>query len=196
MLIEGVWHENLVRFPVEKRAPISYEMMCDLAPDWRMISHLVDALEIDDYDHDVGDKADCAMAEALRAMDLPKEAAARRQFFAELRAQTLRPAIAACIEAKRIADATYQAGRVANDAEQNKELNAFALGRRANHFVHASARAALDAHRLCEIARGQCRALTHAEMNEPWVPYDAQEAGAWLVEAANRANARQAAGKG
>ncbi len=196
MLIEGVWHENLVRFPVEKRAPISYEMMCDLAPDWRMISHLVDALEIDDYDRDVGDKADCAMAEALRAMDLPKEAAARRRVFAELRAQALRPAIAACVEAKRIADATYQAGRVANDAEQNKELNAFALGRRANHFVHSSARAALEAHQLCEIARGKCRALTQAEMDEPWVPFDVQDAGAWLVEAANRANARQAAGKG
>ena len=196
MLIEGVWHENLVRFPVEKRAPVSYEMMCDLAPDWRMISLLVDALEIDDYDHDVGDRADAAMAEALRAMDVPKEAAARRPFFVELRAQALRPAIAACVDAKRIADATYQAGRVANEAEQNKELNAFALGRRANHFVHSSTRAALEAHRLCEIARGKCRALTLAEMDEPWVPFDVQDAGAWLVEAANRATARQAAGKG
>ena len=196
MLIEGVWHENLVRFPVERRAPVSYEMMCDLAPDWRMISHLVDALEIDDYDHDIGDKADCAMAEALKGMAVPQEAAARRQFFAGLRARSLKPAVAACVEAKRIADGTYQAGRVANRAEQNKELNAFALGRRANHFVHASAWAALEAHRLCEIARGQCRALTLAEMNEPWAPYDAQEAGAWLVEASSRATARQAAGKG
>ena len=196
MLIEGVWHENLVRFPVEKRAQVSYEMMCELAPDWRMISHLVYALEIDNYDHDAGDKAGCAMTKALRAMDVPKEAAARRRFFAELREQALKPAIAACVEAKRIADATYQAGRVANDADQNKELNAFALGRRANHFVHSSARAALEAHQLCEIARGKCRALTQAEMDEPWVPFDVQEAGTWLVEAANRANARQAAGKG
>ncbi|MDR3489699.1 MAG: hypothetical protein P4M05_33030, partial [Bradyrhizobium sp.] len=86
--------------------------------------------------------------------------------------------------------------RMAIDAQQKEELNSFALGRRANHFLNASARAALEAHRLCEIARGQCRALTLVEMHEPWVPFDAQEAGAWVVEAANRATARRGSGRG
>ncbi|GLR66923.1 hypothetical protein GCM10010909_16030 [Acidocella aquatica] len=75
-------------------------------------------------------------------------------------------------------------------------MNAFALGRRANHHLNVSARAALEANRLCEIARGQCRALTLVEMHEPWVPFDTREAGAWLVEAANRATARQGGGRG
>ena len=196
MLIEGVWYENLVRFPVEKRARASYEMMCDLAPDSRMIPHLVEALEVEDFDPDLRDAADRGMAQNLAAMVVPEGDAARRHFFTALREEVLTPAIAAGIEAKRLADDAYRASRMAIDAQQKEELNSFALGRRANHFLNASARAALEAHRLCEIARGQCRALTLVEMHEPWVPFDAQEAGAWLVEAANRARARRGIGRG
>ncbi len=196
MLIEGVWYENLVRFPVEKRARASYEMMCDLAPDSRMIPHLVEALEVEDFDPDLRDAADRGMAQNLAAMVVPEGDAARRHFFTALREEVLTPAIAAGIEAKRLADDAYRASRMAIDAQQKEELNSFALGRRANHFLNASARAALEAHRLCEIARGQCRALTLVEMHEPWVPFDAQEAGAWLVDAANRARARRGIGRG
>jgi hypothetical protein len=141
MLLDGVWIENLLRFPVEKRARPSYEMMCDLAPDSRMIPAIAEALEVEGIDPD-------------------------------------------------------RASRTAIDAQQEDPLNSYALGRRANHHLNASARAAMDAHRLCEIAAGKCRALTLAEMGEFWVPFDAQEAGAWLVEAANRAVTRQTAGKG
>jgi hypothetical protein len=189
MLIEGVWHENLVRFPVEKRARASYEMMCDLAPDWRMISYLIDALEIEDFDPNLRDAADRDMAQNLAAMVVPEGNATRRNFFTALREEVLAPAIAACIEAKRLADDAYRASRMAIDTQQKEELNAFALGRRANHHLNVSARAALEANRLCEIARGQCRALTLVEMHEPWVPFDAREAGAWLVEAAKPAKA-------
>ena len=196
MLIEGVWYENLVRFPVEKRARPSYEMMCDLAPDVRMIPYVVEALEVEDVDPDLRDAADRNMAQYLESIVAPESGAARRQFFTALHEQALAPAIAAGIEAKQLADDSYRASRVAIDAQQKEELNSYALGRRANHHLNASARAALEAHRLCEIARGKCRALTLAEMHEPWAPYDAREAGAWLVEAANRATARQASRSG
>ncbi len=195
MLLDGVWIENLVRFPVEQRARPCYEIMSDLAPDCRMIPDILEALEIHDFDPDLRDSADRAMAETLATLKVPQSGAARRQFFTELREQALAPAIAASIEAKRVADDAYRASRVAIDAEKKKELNSFALGRRANRFLNTSARAALEAHRLCEIARGKCRALTLAEMHEPWVPFDAQEAGAWLIEAAERAAARQPIGK-
>ena len=192
MLLEGVWIENLVRFPVEKRVHPTYEMMCDLAPDARMIPVIAEALEVDDIDPDLRGAADRDMAEILATMTVPESGPARRQFFALLRERALAPAIAASIEAKRLADDAYRASRVAIDAEQSKDLNAFALGRRANHHLNASARAALEAHRLSEIARGKCRALTLAEMGEPWVAFDAQEAGAWLVETANKVVGRQA----
>jgi hypothetical protein len=161
-----------------------------------MISHLVYALEIEGFDPDLRDAADRGMAQKLAAMVVPEGGAARRNFFTAQREEVLTPAIAACIEAKRLADDAYRASRMATDAEQKEELNAFALGRRANHHLNASARAALEANPLCEIARGQCRAVTLVEMHEPWVPFDAQEAGAWLVEAANRATARQGGGRG
>lgn len=196
MLIEGAWYENLVRFPVEKRAPASYEMMCDLAPDVRIIPHLVGALEVEGFDPDLRDAADRDMAQTLAAMVVPESGAARRQFFTAQREQALAPAIAASIQAKRLADDAYRASRIAIDAQQKGELNSFALGRRANHHLNASARAALEAHRLCEIARGKCRALTLAEMHEPWAPYDAQEAGSWLVAAANQTTDRQTSGRG
>jgi hypothetical protein len=196
MLVDGVWIENLVRFPVEQRARPSYEMMCDLAPDSRMIPAIAEALDVDDIDPSLRHAADRDMAESLALMTMPESAAARRQFFAALHEQALAPAIAASIEAKRLADDAYRASRVAIAARQRKELNSFSLGHRANHFLNASARAAMEAHRLCEIAAGKCRALTLAEMHEVWVPFDAQEAGTWLAETANRAVARQAAGKG
>ena len=196
MLLDGVWIENLLRFPVEKRARPSYEMMCDLAPDSRMIPAIAEALEVEDIDPDLRHAADRDMARTLAMMNMPESGAARRQFFAALREQALAPAIAASIEAKRLADDAYRASRTAINAQQEDPLNSYALGRRANHHLNASARAAMDAHRLCEIAAGKCRALTLTEMGELWVPFDAQEAGAWLVEAANRAVTRQTAGKG
>ncbi len=192
MLLDGVWFENLVRFPVERRSLPSFEMMCELAPDGRMIPHLLEALEIEDYDPDLQDNADREMAESVAAMTVPEKGEARRKFFEALREQAVKPAIDASIEAKRVADEAYRASRRALDAETEDPLNAYALGRLANRFLNTSARAAIRAHELCEIARGRCRALTLAEMREPWVPFDIQEAGAWLVEAGNTAKARQA----
>lgn len=195
MLLDGVWVENLVRFPVEKRTRPSFEMMCDLAPDSRMIPMIAEALQVDDIDPELRDAADREMGEHLATLIMPESGTARRQYFIGLREQTLAPAIHASIEAKRLADDAYRASRAAIDAEQMDRLNASALALRANHFLNASARAALEAHRLCEIARGKCRALTLAEMGEAWVPFDAQEAGTWLIAAANRAKTRHAAGK-
>lgn len=188
MLVEGVWIDNLVRFPVEKRARPSFEMMCELAPDCRTIHAIVEALEIEDFDPDVGDEADFEMADRLATMMVPRGDPARSDFFGALREQAVAPAIAACIEAGRLADDAHRACRRAIDAQRHDPLNAFALGRRANHYANASANAALEAHRLCEIARGRCRALSVAERGEQWLPYSAREEGAWLVEAEIRAN--------
>lgn len=196
MLLDGVWVENLVRFPVERRSLPSFEMMSELAPDGRMIPHILEALDIEDYDPDLQDNADREMAESVALMKAPQNDEARRQFFGALREQAVKPAIAASVEAKRVADEAYRASRRAIDAETGDPLNAFALGRLANRFLNTSARTALRAHELCEIARGKCRALTLAEMHEPWVPFDIQEAGAWLVDEGKRAIARKAAGKG
>jgi hypothetical protein len=183
MLVEGVWVENLVRFPVEKRARPSFEMMSELAPDCRTIDAIVEALDVQDFDPDVGDEADFEMADRLATMMVPRGDPARADFFAALREESLAPAIAACIEAKRLAEDTHRACRRAIDALVDDPLNAFALGRRANHFANASAEAALEAHRLCEIARGRCRALSVAERGEQWLPYSAHVESDWLVEA-------------
>jgi hypothetical protein len=197
MLLDSVWIENLVRFPVERRAPPTYEMMCDLAPDSRMIPAVAEAMRVDDIDLDLRHAVDREMAEYLATAAVPASGTERQQFFVALRAQVLAPAITASVEAKRVADDAYRASRVAIEAQQKKELNSFSLGRRANHFLNTSARAGLEAHRLCEIARGKCRALTLAEMGEPWVPFDAQEASAWLVHASDKTPAgRAVVGKG
>ena len=186
MLLDRIWIENLVRFPVEQRARPSYEMMADLAPDCRMIPAVAEALEVDDIDPDLKHVVDRETAAYLAGLELPQNPVARRKMFNDMREQALAPAIAASIEAKRLADDAYRASRVAIDSGEEKSLNAFALGRLANRFLNTSARAALRAHELCEIARGKCRALTLAEMHEPWVPFDIHEAGAWLVDEGKR----------
>ena len=196
MLLDGIWIENLVRFPVEQRIRPSFKMMADLAPDCRMIPAVAEALEIDDIDPDLKHVVDRETAAYLAGLELPENPAARRKVFNDMREQALAPAIAASIEAKRLADDAYRASRVAIDAGEEKSLNAFALGRRANHCLNASARAALEAHRLCEIARGKCRAIGLAEAGEAWTPFNAHEETAWLIKAHTDAAARRVGGTG
>ena len=85
MLLDGVWIENLVRFPVERRAPPTYEMMCDLAPDSRMIPAVAEAMQVEDIDPDLRHAVDREMAEYLATAAVPESGTARQLFFAELR---------------------------------------------------------------------------------------------------------------
>jgi hypothetical protein len=196
MLIDGVWFENAVRFPVERRGRPSYEMMCYMAPDERMIPTLADAMNIEDFDQGLRDDSDREMAEYLADLVLPADRQARRQMLRGLEESALKPAISACIAAKRTADESYRACRLAIDAREADAKNASAFAGRANLRLNVSARAALEAHRLCEIARGKCRAITMAEMNEPWSPFDVREATQWLLDAGARAMERRPAAQG
>jgi hypothetical protein len=191
MLIDGEWFENAVRFPVELRAQPSYAMMCDLAPDEEMIPTLVVAMDVQDYNPDLRDHADEEMAEYLAALDVPSDPAAHRNLLDGLSRQALRPAILASITAKRTADDTYRACRTAIDARKTDPRNVSAFDYRANTLANISGRAELEAHRLCQIARGKCRAITLATMNEPWTRFDRDEATLWLIETGQRA-AKQA----
>jgi hypothetical protein len=196
MLIDGVWFENAVRFPVEHRARPSFEMMCDLAPDQQMIPTLVEAMNVQDYDPDLRDHADRDMAEYLATLSLPSDPDARGNLLDRLSQQALRPAILACVEAKRTADETYRACRTAIDAREADPRNSSAFAYRANIFANVSARAALDAHRLCEIATGKYRAITLAAMNERWTPFNTHDATLWLIDSATKAADRAQHRKG
>ena len=108
MLLDGVWIENLVRFPVERRAPPTYEMMCDLAPDSRMIPAVAEAMQVEDIDLDLRHAVDREMAEYLATAPVPESGTARQQFFVALRSQALAPAIAASVKARHLPRAISQ----------------------------------------------------------------------------------------
>lgn len=187
MLVEGRWAENVVRFPVETRATRTMELMLDLAPDCRMIPVMVEAFDLEEFDPDFRHIVDQETADRLSAMNLPLSLQARFEILEPISQKAITEAIAACAAAQRAADAAYEACLVALESPLREDVNAKALHLRADRFLRASALATLEAHRLCEAASGQARAINFFAAGEEWYPFDPKEAGEWLLDEAEAA---------
>jgi hypothetical protein len=187
MLIEGRWAANVVRFPIEARAKPTIETMLDLAPDCRMIPVMVEAFDLEEFDPDFRHSVDKETADRLSAMNLPTSLEARFEILEPISQKAITEAIATCAAAQRAADAAYEARLVALESPLPEDVNGKALHLRADRFLRASAIATLEAHRLCEAASGQARAINFFAAGEEWYPFDPKEAGEWLLDAADAA---------
>jgi hypothetical protein len=182
MYVEGRWESKVVRFPIEKRVKPNVGVLADLAPDSRIIPVIAEEFNLEEISHDLRHQADREMADHLVTLGLPAAPAARQKLLEDMREELLAVAIAASVVAKQANDAAYHARIVALEAEGTGGHNARALTLRADRLLKASAEATLEAHRLCEIASGKCRAITFCEMEEEWYPFESQDETEWLVQ--------------
>ncbi len=163
---------NVVRFPVERRAAPTLELLRDLAPDPREIQQVIEAFDLDCPMDELRAAADRAMAEQI-ARDAPAElGTGRRAALAALLHPFLRRAFAVCRQAHDAVEeaATAQERLVMAQAEGGYWMAP--LEDRATASTETAARLLVDAYAASEEAEGAARAVAFALRSEAWRPSD------------------------
>jgi hypothetical protein len=160
---------NVVRFPVERRARPTLELLREIAPDVRKVLSLAEAFGIEPPVHDLRERADAATADYI-AIQVPQDAPAREVMLAGLERPVVERAVAACRSA-------YDASLEASEAQQLL-LAAQTTGRfwidglreRAEALTGRAATLLLTAHARAEEAEGVVRAVGLARRGARWAP--------------------------
>jgi hypothetical protein len=159
MLIDGIWVENAVRFPVEKRSHPSLDVLEEIRPDHKVVAAVLEMLGREPLASDLKNMADDAMAAFLKSCGFSQSEAELKGSISNLRERLITEAIALCGEAKSLADEAYKAGTLARTAMDEKNRNVAGHHARANKLLNHSAEATVEAYRFSEEVFGKCRAL-------------------------------------
>lgn len=175
--------ENVVRFPVERRARPTLDLMREIAPDVREVLLVADGFGLEGTPQDLRHAVDRQTAEHILNEVRPEPGEARRSRLEGLLAPLVRTAVEAC---RASHDASLAAvamhGRLL-DAKTAGSLWTDPLGERADALTLRAAELLVEAHACCEQAEGAARAVGCALRGEAWVPHDSRELGEWLASA-------------
>ena len=162
---------NVVRFPVERRARPTLELLRGMAPDVREAMNIAEAFGMERPMPDLRDRADIATAEHI-ANQIPEGGAKREALLGEMLEPIIARAIASCseahyawLEAAAAEEALVRAQRAGNIPSDPLEDRAAVLARRAAEHL-------LIAHMRSEEAEGVARAVRFARGGEAWRPRD------------------------
>ena len=162
---------NVVRFPVERRAPLTLEVLRGIAPDVREVMNLAEAFGMERPAPDLRERADVATAEHI-ANQIPASSAEREALLGEMLKPVIAEAIASCraahdawLEAAAAEEVVVRARRGGHCSSEALEESAAALTRRAAERL-------LIAHIRSEQAEGVARAVGFARSGEAWRPRD------------------------
>jgi len=165
-LVAGM--SNVVRFPIERRARPTLDLLRFIAPDVREVLQAVESFELDlpepELRHTVDEEVASYIADHVR----PEPGAARQ---AQLEA-ILTPVVRRGVEACRVA---HDAALIATHAQQ-RVVDAQSAGsfwlERANTLSMKAAQLLVDAHISSQEAEGASRAVGIALRGETWAPLD------------------------
>ncbi len=166
--------DNVVRFPVERRARPTMDLLREIAPNGREVLQLVESFNLDWSAHDVRRTVDAEVADHILNHMRPEPGPQRR---AELEA-LLAPLVARGVETCRLAhDAA-----VASTKAQQRVVTAQTEGgywlapieERAEALATSAAQLLVEAHVRTEEAEGAARTVGMAMRNETWVPFNLQ----------------------
>ena len=175
--------ENVIRFPIERRARPTLELLREIAPDSREVSLTALAFGLEEPPHDLRRVVDRRTAEHI-LNEVPSEPGEVRT---AMLAGMLEPLVAAAVEACRVSHDTscdlVAAQRLLLEAESSGSLWTEKLGERADALSVRSAELLIEAHLRYEEVEGAARAVEGALRGEPWTPYDPREVSEWLASA-------------
>lgn len=176
---------NVVRFPIERRAKPSMDLVRDIAPDSREISLIIDSFGFDDCIDDIRDVADQEMAEYIANNVRPEPGAKRRAELDALLQPLIEHAVSACREAHEAALAAVKAQGLVVKAQSEGGYWLAPLIEQATTRSNHAARLLIDAHVACQEAEGATRAIEIAKRGETWAPFDlrAEEQALFFGEA-------------
>ena len=184
-------NSNIIRFPLERRARPSFELLAEIAPDIRLVGLLVEGTDLEIGISEMRDEADREMAERILNEVDPAPGPRRRQALEAMLAAIVIPAIEACRHANDAWAEREAAQRRYDDARQEGGYWLASLAERAETSARRAAGLIIDASILSEKAFGAARAIGMAKRNETWKPFDlrAEEAALFGFEPENAASA-------
>lgn len=163
---------NVVRFPVERRASPTLDLLREIAPDPREVGNVAEAFGLDYPIVGLRDAADADTAEYIHG-HVPNEPGKERQ--AALR-DVLQPllaqAVAACCDAH---DAAVAAGEAQQHLVHALTTGGFwiePISQRADELSERAAELLVQAHLRTEETEGAARAVRIAQRDEAWAPVD------------------------
>jgi hypothetical protein len=163
---------NVVRFPVERRARPTLELLRGIAPDVREVMNVAEAFGMERPLRDLRERADVVTAEHI-ANQIPGGGAERERLLGEM----LDPIIAEAIASCRVAHDAWLEAATAEEVlvrarHQAGHFSSEALEERAAALVRRAAERLLVAHMRTEEAEGVARAVGFARSGEAWQPRD------------------------
>ena len=177
---------NVVRFPVERRARPTLDLLRDIAPDVREVLSIADAFGMEAPVHDLRERVDAATAEHI-ADQAPRSEPAPAAMLAGM----LDPVIAAAVAACRAAhDASLEAAEAQEALLRAQTAGYFwldPLRERAEALTQRAAEHLLIAHARAEEAEGVARAVRIAREGAVWSPRDVWAEMEELIEMARSA---------
>ena len=159
---------NVVRFPVERRALPTLELLRGIAPDVREVLNVAEAFGLERPVPDLRERADAVSAEHI-ANQVPAGGAGE-VMLGELLEPIVAGAIASCREAH---DAWLEAAaeeEVLVRAQQAEHFSIEPLQERAAALARRAAERLVVAHMRTEEAEGVARAVGLARSGEAWRP--------------------------
>ncbi len=171
---------NVVRFPVERRASPSLDLLRGIAPDPREMMALAESFGLPQPDPHARHDEDEGTAEFIANHVVPEPGPARRKALGEMLAEALAVAITACQTAHDASVVADKARQLLIDAQTAGGHWLPPLEQRADDRTISAAALLLEAHELSERAEGAARAIGFARRGETWRPFDLQAEAAAL----------------
>jgi hypothetical protein len=162
---------NVVRFPIERRAPPTLALLREIAPDRRMVLSIAVAFDLDVPPRDLRRRADAATA--ARILNHPAGAGGTLAgVLDDLLDPVIARAIAACRAAHGLSVAAATARQVLLDAQTASHVWTRPQLERAETLTYQAAALLIEAHARVEEAEGVARAVGLARRGEAWAPQD------------------------
>jgi hypothetical protein len=177
---------NVVRFPVERRASPTLELLRAIAPDRREVLSLAFAFGLDVSPSDLRARVDTETSGRIRA----KPAGSQETLLDGLEAlldPVLARAVATCRAAHELSVAAARARQVLLDAQTARLAWTEAQLGRAEALTYKAAALLIAAHAQVEATEGVARAVGLARRGESWAPPDRWAETAALLGLTDRA---------
>jgi hypothetical protein len=162
---------NVVRFPVERRARPTMDLLREIAPDVREALNVVESFGLPMPAHDARHTADAEMADHIINHVRPEPGPQRRASLEALLEPMVISAVAACRTAHDAALAAMEAQQRVVDAQTQGGYWLQPMEERAEGLTVTAAQLLVEAHLRSEEAEGANRAVRMAMRGETWVPF-------------------------
>lgn len=173
---------NVVRFPVERRARPTLELLRSIAPDGREVLQIAESFQLPLAGVELRSAADEEMAEYILNHVRPEPGTVRQSELDALLAPVISTAVDMCRKAHDAAlVATHAQERVVR-AQVEGASWIEPLVERADELITTAAQLLIEAHQRFEAAEGAARAVRIAKCGETWTLRSAEADMRWLLD--------------